>query len=138
MRQVNITDGCWLWTGAMNGKNKNRGFMNTAGRRRPKRATHVAWWLTNHTWPQWPHEVICHACDNPKCVRPSHLFNGTLTDNRRDAIAKGRQLGVGPAAAAQIRKLAGKMTQKEIARRFRVNGSTISKIITRKVYADIP
>lgn len=38
---------------------------------------------------------ICHACDNPCCVRPSHLFLGTQKENMVDAKRKGR-LSVGP------------------------------------------
>lgn len=38
-------------------------------------------------------KVICHTCDNPRCVRPSHLFAGTHNDNVQDKVAKGRARG---------------------------------------------
>ena len=35
---------------------------------------------------------VCHHCDNPTCVRPSHLFVGSPRDNADDRDNKGRQI----------------------------------------------
>jgi hypothetical protein len=36
---------------------------------------------------------VLHRCDNPPCVRVSHLFLGTRADNLADMRAKGRGVG---------------------------------------------
>jgi hypothetical protein len=35
--------------------------------------------------------VVMHTCDNPSCVNPNHLQNGTVQENNLDKLNKGRQ-----------------------------------------------
>ncbi len=35
---------------------------------------------------------VLHTCNNPRCVRPDHLFLGTAYDNMQDMARKKRQV----------------------------------------------
>ena len=71
---------CWLWTGSRNAD--GYGLFGLLGK--TTRAHRIAWGDV----PDGLH--VLHRCDNPPCVRRSHLFLGTDRDNQRDKAAKGR------------------------------------------------
>lgn len=90
---------------------------------------------------------MLHHCDNPRCVRPEHLFLGTPADNMRDKVAKGRQTkGTAVNTAkmnapliAQLResRLTGR-TYKELAQQFGLSIAQVWKIVTRKDWKHVP
>lgn len=50
----------------------------------------VAWTVAYGSIPDGL--CVLHHCDNPPCVRPDHLFLGTVIDNNADRDAKGRHV----------------------------------------------
>ena len=95
--RVSKSDGCWLWGGSTVGKGYGRVYMGYQSKRRgPDGRLHADTELAHrfsyivHFGPVPDGMIVCHTCDNPPCVNPSHLFLGTNGDNVRDMYAKGR------------------------------------------------
>jgi hypothetical protein len=75
---------CWIWTGA------KLGGYGVFGRPQITASRLALQWAIGRELE--PDEWALHHCDNPPCVRSSHLFIGTSADNSADRDAKGRGL----------------------------------------------
>ncbi len=79
-----VEEGCWLWNGTLLAQ--GYGCFKIAGRM--YKAHRLSYQFTHGNIPEGL--VICHHCDNPRCVRPDHLFAGTHKDNAVDRDKKRR------------------------------------------------
>ncbi len=78
--------GCWEWIGARWKDKYGKTSIGSPGK--AKRAHRISWELFIGPIPKGAH--VCHKCDNPPCVNPSHLFLGDNLDNVKDMVSKGR------------------------------------------------
>ena len=95
LSKVNTTeeDQCWEWQGTKNQKGYGRVCFRINGKERKVAAHRLSYALTHNLDPG--HLMVCHACDNPSCINPNHLFLGTAKDNYWDSKSKGRASCIG-------------------------------------------
>lgn len=82
--KVKYTKGCWEWVG--NKTAQGYGIFIVAGK--PVSAHRWSFSYYNSAIKEGMH--VLHSCNNPGCVNPKHLSQGTHNDNMQDMIAKGR------------------------------------------------
>lgn len=82
-------DACWEFSGPRRSWHPNvRGHRLAVIDGEHWAAHRYTWTITYGPIPAGLY--VCHKCDNPPCLRPSHLFLGTARDNILDCIRKGR------------------------------------------------
>ena len=138
---------CHVWTGCALAD--GRGVFGVAGGQ--ELASRFAFYLAHGRWPE---PCALHHCDNPACVRPEHLFEGTQADNMLDMANKGRStLGVerpvysgtrnhnaklDPDRVREIRRLrATGLSQQELADRFGVAQPVVSQLLRGKTWRHV-
>ncbi len=142
-------DECWPWTGA-SGKHGLHGKFSVyhgplLG------ASRVSFFLATGTDPEV--QFVCHKCDNPPCVNPSHLWLGGYSENAKDAVAKGRwnshpphlcgeQVGTSTFKESQVvdirrRHAAGEASYTALAKEFGVTKSAIAFVVRRRSWKHV-
>jgi len=135
-----INGDCVEWGGYIDRDGYGQFGVNGA----PKLAHRVAWVIANGDIPN--NLLVCHTCDNPKCVNVAHLFLGTHKDNMKDMANKGRsddQRG----EANNSAKLTGEdikairldtRSLRVIAEAYRVSHVAIYKVKAFKTWQHVP
>lgn len=134
-------DGCWYWTSHTNEFGYGCVFFNGK-----KRLAHrVNYELLRRHIPVGL--MACHTCDNPSCINPDHIFLGTMNDNMKDMIKKGRSPNnrgdrnpsrkLNSKQVMAIRSLKPRMTLNEIAKKFDVTKGHVWNIVHRKTWNHI-
>jgi len=132
---------CWEWTASKNEFGYGRFTIGA------KTLASQSSWILNRG--EIPEELcVCHTCDNPACVNPSHLFLGAHIENVRDMHAKGRHYsapGESNANAAltndivlKIRRMADDgVRQIEISKELGIADYQVSRIALRKSWKHV-
>lgn len=90
--------------------------------------------------------LVCHRCDNPKCVNPDHLFLGTHQDNSDDMWQKGRgpsrrgirnpKVKLTPQQVEEIRRIGHSQPYRETAKKYGVTPESISNVVRQKTWTE--
>ena len=140
------TAGCWLWQGGVD--SSGYGVMSIGSvvdrTQRSELVHRVSWCLEHGDIPDGLE--VCHDCDTPRCVRPSHLFLGTNLDNAKDRAAKrryqyGEANGQAKLTADLVRFVRAAATngrsQRSLARELNISQSLISLVVLRKIWRHV-
>jgi hypothetical protein len=132
------SDRCWTWLGSR--RQDGYGIVRVDGANTG--AHRVAWELHHHRRLTAP--MALHSCDNPPCVRPDHLRQGSAMQNVWDAIERRRHCYGGARADARLTNeqaveaylkfWKGRQYIKQIAEEYGVNPGVISGIVWRQSY----
>ncbi len=136
--------GCHEWLGCTT--KAGYGWFSLGGSARKMRLAHrVAWTIANGAIPDGIE--VCHRCDNPRCVRPDHLFLGTPMDNTVDKLSKrresrGEQHALSRLTADDVRAIrtehaTGAVGYRPLARAHGVSSKTIAMIVRRQTWVHV-
>ena len=135
--------GCWIWTGT----HTVYGYgVLSYGNSGEVKAHRLSWMINRGPIPAG--SCVLHKCDVRDCVRPSHLWLGTRSENTLDMFAKGRnavplgskngmsKLTENDIPGIRYARLCGE-TYAAIGMKYGVTGSMIRRIITGLAWSQV-
>ena len=133
--------GCWTWTGSK----IRHGYGHFRVNGRLALAHRFMFELVNGVIGYGKH--VCHVCDNPSCINPAHLFEGTPSENARDAFEKGRRSSwkgsehpnakLTEGDVLEIRKLLKTFRPSVIAEKYGITRTLVYQIRARKAWRHV-
>lgn len=121
---------CWVWTGQTDRRGYGRIAPGDGRHKTPASRIALEMALGRRLARK---EEACHACDNPPCVRDSHLFLGTRKKNAEDMASKDRSL-------FGERCLQAKLTEDQVReiRRRHAAGESVSSLLLEFPITNMP
>lgn len=134
-------DECWEWQKTLDKDGYGRFWVDGKN----QAAHRYAYFLYNGTIDD--NLLVMHTCDNPPCVNPHHLKQGTVLDNNRDMFAKGRNRRMngeknpmGKLTAYQVKKIRELdkvgLSGMELSRMFNISRRQIYNIVHQLHWKD--
>ena len=145
LKYVDLGDGdldkCWLWLGGKTPKGYGIFWLRHGVSVRAHRYA-----LSLYSG-RVPSQYVLHKCDNPSCVNPTHLIEGTHGDNMKQMADRKRAtreerhhkavLRRAEVAAIVLLHRGAAYTTRELASMFGVHQATVAEIIQGKLWPDV-
>jgi hypothetical protein len=121
---------CWIWLGTA----FPSGYPRFSVCRIPRRAHRISFFYENGKFPL----IGRHKCDMKMCCRPSHILDGTHTDNVQDRVirnrsARGEHHGNSKLTESQVAQiLKDDRSERKIAKDFCISSTQVHDIKHRR------
>ena len=136
------TDNCWGWIGTLHGDGRASFWDNN----KPGYVTAARFCWELHFGPIPIGMCVLHHCDNPRCVRPDHLFLGTRDENVKDRQVQNRQANGSRNARAKLSETevirirllySNGTTAKQIAKHFGLSQNHVYAITGKRYWGNL-